>query len=130
MNGASLAFIGDAVMALYVKEHLIVSGYTKSKDLQQHSEKFLSAKGQADFVMHLLEQDYFDNDEMEIFLRGRNHKSATIPKNADVITYRLATGLEAVWGYYHLNNQTLKLEQIWEQYKNYIGQKYETISLR
>jgi len=130
MNGASLAFIGDAVMALVVKEYLIVSGYTKSKDLQQHSEAYLSAKAQAEFALYLLENNYFNEEEMNIFLRGRNHKSATIPKNSDVISYRLATGLEAVWGYFHIEKKVLELDKIWETYKKFVKEKHETISVR
>lgn len=130
MNGASLAFIGDAVMALYVKEFLIVSGYTKSKDLQQHSEEYLSAKAQAEFALYLLDNNYFNEEIMDIFLRGRNHKSATIPKNSDVISYRLATGLEAVWGYYHIEKNLFELDKIWEIYKKFVKEKHETISVR
>lgn len=130
MNGASLAFIGDAVMALYVKEFLIVSGYTKSKDLQQHSEEYLSAKAQAEFALYLLDNNYFNEEIMDIFLRGRNHKSATIPKNSDVISYRLATGLEAVWGYYHIEKNLFELDKIWETYKKFVKEKHETISVR
>ena len=130
MNGANLAFIGDAVLALYVKEHLLQEGNTKSKELQQLSEVYLSANGQAHFVKYLLEQEYFDQESYDVFLRGRNHKSATIPKNSDVTSYRLASGLEAVMGYYHLNNKVLELKQIWETYKKFVKDNYETISIR
>ncbi len=130
MNGAVLAFIGDAVMALHVKTYLVSNGYTKSKQLQQLSELFLSAKAQADFAKHCLEHDLFDETMLDIFYRGRNHKSNTIPKNSDVTTYRMATGLEAVWGYFYSNQETLALEEIWETYKTFIKEKHETISLR
>ena len=130
MNGSVLAFVGDAVMALYVKTYLVSSGYTKSKELQQLSELFLSASAQADFAKHCLEQGIFKENVLDAFYRGRNHKSGTIPKNSDVTTYRLATGLEAVWGYYYTNQETLALEQIWETYKTFIKEKHETISLR
>jgi ribonuclease-3 family protein len=130
MNGSVLAFVGDAVMALYVKTYLVSSGYTKSKELQQLSELFLSATAQAAFAKHCLEHDFFKENVLDAFYRGRNHKSGTIPKNSDVTTYRLATGLEAVWGYYFTNQETLALEQIWETYKTFIKEKHETISLR
>lgn len=130
MNGAVLAFIGDAVMALYVKEYLVSCGYQKSKELQTMSEWFLSAKAQAEFAKHCLEHQLFDEQALDIFHRGRNHKSTTIPKNSDVITYRLATGIEAVWGHYHVQKDVLKLERLWETYKRFIKEKHETISLR
>jgi ribonuclease-3 family protein len=130
VNGSNLAFIGDAVLALVVKEHLINEGYTKSKELQQLSEQYLSANAQAGFAKYLLEIDYFNAEEHAIFLKGRNHKSATIPKNSDVVSYRLASGLEAVFGYYHLNTKVLELNRIWETYKKFVRENYETISIR
>jgi ribonuclease-3 family protein len=130
MNGATLAFIGDAVMALTVKEYLVNCGYTKSKQLQQLSVQFLSAKAQASFAKYCLANELFDEEILAIFHRGRNHRSATIPKNSDVVSYRLATGLEAVWGYYHMNHNMLKLDELWETYKKFVKENHETISIR
>lgn len=130
MNGATLAFVGDAIMALTVKEYLVNSGYTKSKQLQQLSVLFLSANAQAEFAKHCLANKLFDEETLDIFHRGRNHRSATVPKNSNVTNYRLATGLEAVWGYHHMNHNVLKLKELWETYKNFIKEKHETISLR
>lgn len=130
MNGATLAFVGDAIMALRVKEYLVSCGYTKSKQLQELSVLFLSAKGQASFAKHCLTNELFDEETLAIFLRGRNHRSATVPKNSDITSYRLATGLEAVWGYHHMNRNLLKLDELWETYKKFVKENHETISLR
>lgn len=130
MNGSTLAFVGDAAMALTVKQYLVECGYTKSKQLQQLSVLFLSAKAQAAFAKYCLSHELFDEETLDVFHRGRNHRSHTIPKNSDVTSYRLATGLEAVWGFLHINHNMLKLDELWETYKKFVKENHETISLR
>ena len=130
MNGSTYAFIGDAVMALWVKTYLVELGYRKSDELQRLSVLFLSAKAQAAFAQHCLDQALFSNEVHAVYLRGRNHKSVSMAKNTDVITYRIATGLEAVWGYLYLEKQENNLREIWEEYKNFVKEKHETIFIR
>jgi ribonuclease III family protein len=79
---------------------------------------------------YLLEQFPLSSEELEMFKRGRNHKSDTIPKNADVQTYRLATGLEAVWGYLYLTDNQQRLAQLWDIYKTFAEENYGTIYIR
>ena len=95
-NGTTLAFIGDAVMTLWVRELLVSKGYQKPNDLQKLTSKYVSAKAQAYYLTQLIDKNYFDENELEIIKRGRNAQTKTIAKNADVITYRLATGFEGV----------------------------------
>ena len=61
------------------------------------------------------------DDEKDIVRRGRNAKSATMPKNADVTDYRLATGLEALLGYLFLNGNTKRISELF----SYVLEKYE-----
>ena len=103
--GHVLAYLGDAVLSLMVREYLVSLGYSKSKDLQEKSVQFVSAKAQAHFVESLLKISYLTEEELEIYKRGRNHKSNTIPKNTDVVVYRKATGLEALFGYWFLRKE-------------------------
>ena len=114
-NGTTLAFIGDAVMTLWVRELLVSKGYQKPNDLQKLTSKYVSAKAQAYYLTQLINKNYYDENELEIIKRGRNAQTKTIAKNADVITYRLATGFEAIVGYYHLTNQCGKLEKLWNE---------------
>ena len=130
MNGTVLAYLGDAVMALWTKEYLVELGYTKSKDLQQLSERYLSANAQSDFMISLLDQDVLTPDELSIYHRGRNTKTDTIPKNSDVFSYRVATGLEALWGHLYVSNQHARLREIWDLFKTHVRSKYDTIPLR
>lgn len=114
-NGTTLAFIGDAVMTLWVRERLVKQGYQKPNDLQKMTSRYVSAKAQANYLTKLIEKDYFNEEELAIIKRGRNAQTKTIAKNADVITYRLATGFEAIVGYYYLTNQCGKLENLWNK---------------
>ena len=116
-NGTSLAYMGDAIMSMFVREKLLSDGYQKSKVLQKKSEAWVSAKAQAHFVEKLEEQGFFTVDEHAIYMRGRNTHSQSKAKNADVITYRKSTGLEAVFGYLYLTKQTERLEELWQAIK-------------
>ena len=77
---------------------------------------YVSAKAQAAFIHHLLDQDILTEQEMTYFKRGRNAKTHSIAKNADVNTYRYATGFESFWGYLYLNEETERLEELWKMF--------------
>ena len=113
-NGTTLAFIGDAVMTLYIREKLVKQGYQRPNDLQKMTAQYVSAKAQANYLTALIDQGFFNEDELEIIKRGRNAQTKTIAKNADVITYRLATGFEAIIGYYYLTGNASKIPEMWE----------------
>lgn len=117
LNGSTLAFIGDAVLSLWVREYLVSLGYTKANDLQKKSIIYVSANAQAKFMLSLLEDNFLNEEEMQIYLRGRNHKSSSKAKNADVVSYRIATGFEALIGYWHLNQNETRLRQVWDRLK-------------
>lgn len=113
-NGTSLAYIGDAVMSLYVREMLLTKGYQKPDVLQKKSVAWVSANAQAYFLMTLKEQEFFTDEEWKIVLRGRNTNISSKAKNATVQTYRLSTGFEALFGYLYLNKQEDRLKEIWQ----------------
>lgn len=117
MNGVTLAFIGDAVMSLKVREYLVAKGCQKTDVLQKRSVRWVSAKAQASFLRKLQDQAFFTEAETDIILRGRNANTGTKAKNADIITYRLSTGFEALWGYLYLGGQSERLEELWEAVK-------------
>lgn len=117
MNATSLAYIGDAHMSLYVREYLLSLGYQKPKDLQVKSTHYVSAKAQAYYVSKLMGNAFFTDQELEIIKRGRNASTVTKAKNADVMTYRLSTGFEALWGYLYLTHEIDRINEIWEVVK-------------
>lgn len=113
-NGLSLAFLGDAEMSLRVRTMLVVNGCQRPNKLQKESVKWVSAKAQAKFLKALSEMNFFNEDEKQIILRGRNAKSETTAKNTDVATYRLSTAFEAVWGYLYITKKYERLDELWE----------------
>jgi len=123
LNGSTLAFVGDAILSLYVREYLVKLGLTKTKELQERSILFVSANAQAKFIHKLIEDKFLSENETKIFLRGRNHKSDTKAKNADIVTYRQSTGFEALLGYLYLTDNHVRLNEIWEEMKNTIDQE-------
>lgn len=125
LNGRVLAYIGDSVMALKVKEYLVLKGITKAVVLQKESVRYLSAKNQAAIMKYLLSIDFLDDDEMKIYLLGRNYKSQSVAKNADIVSYRISSGYEALWGYLHLNGKYQRLEELWLKSQEYVEASYE-----
>ncbi|MGH2119297.1 Mini-ribonuclease 3 [Aerococcus sp. L_32] len=106
LSGLTLAYLGDASWEVVVRDHLVESGLTKPKDLHKAATEFVSAKGQALLIEAMqAEEGFLTEDEMTIFKRGRNAKSHTSAKNADIHTYRIATGFEALMGFAYLNDQ-------------------------
>ncbi|HEM3489123.1 TPA: Mini-ribonuclease 3 [Streptococcus suis] len=112
INGIALAFEGDAVYSMYVRRHLIFKGLTKPNQLHGEANKYVSAKAQASLISALLEAQLLTEKEEEIYKRGRNANSHTKAKNADVVTYRMSTGFEAVLGYLHMTEQMERLDEL------------------
>lgn len=109
-----LAYLGDTVYESYIREYLIKeNNQRKVNDLHKRAIKYVKAKAQAD-IIHEIEKDLTD-EERRIYKRGRNQKSNTSPKNADIIDYKHATGFEALIGYLYLNNESDRLKYIIEK---------------
>ena len=111
LNPLQLALIGDGVYELFIRNTIL------SNNLELSAHKihvmaigYVKAKSQS-IIMHEIEDKLTEN-ESYIFKRGRNAKSATVPKNADVRDYRMATGFEALIGYLYLIGDTERLKFI------------------
>lgn len=114
-SGRTLAFLGDAVWSLVVREYLIKKGEGKGKMLQKESISFVSAKAQASFYESLHQSNFFSEEEEEIFHRGRNSNTGAVPKNTDVQVYRMSTGFEALIGALHLRSQDERIQEIFKE---------------
>jgi ribonuclease-3 family protein len=114
-NALVLAYIGDSIYDIYVREYLVKNTALKPDLLQKESSKYVSAKGQALFLSKLLEDNVLNEKELDIMRRGRNHKVGHHPKNVDITTYKKATGLEAVIGFLYLEKDYEKLNEILER---------------
>jgi len=112
LNATTLAFVGDAVFSLQIREYLVMQGHQKPNTLQKRSVLYVSAKAQARFLKYFIDNNILSDEELGIVKRGRNSKTQTIAKNADVITYRNSTGFEALWGYLYLSKQEARLIEL------------------
>lgn len=104
ISSNSLSFIGDAVFTLYVRNYFVSNNYQSSKSLQALCNGYNSAKGQSKVFNRLNDENFFNEKELEVYKRGRNHISH-IPKNGDLLTYETASGLEAICGYLYLTDK-------------------------
>lgn len=112
LNGVALAYLGDAVYEPFVREHLLDRGLVRPNQLQRAATNFVSAKAQAACINGMEAQKVLTDTEWEYFKRGRNAKSYTHAKHTDVVTYRISTGFEALFGYLKLTQQDARISQL------------------
>lgn len=112
MNGLSLAYIGDAIYELEVRQHLLSLGLTKVNDLQKCSKHYVSAKAHAALFDLMITDNLLTDTELIYFKRGRNAKSHTKAKNTDVVSYRVSTGVEALFGFLYLSQQHDRIQSL------------------
>ncbi|MBB6734916.1 Mini-ribonuclease 3 [Cohnella zeiphila] len=105
-----LAYIGDAVFEVYVRQHLIASAARKPHELHRAATRYVSAAAQAKLLQRWM--PLLTEEEADIARRGRNSKSGQAPKNADPVDYRHATGLESLVGYLYYRGERDRLEQL------------------
>ncbi len=110
-NPLSLAFIGDSIYENHVRERLILS-YPNMlpKDLHIKAVCYVKASSQSRIISGI--KDTLNEDELYIYKRGRNTKSHTVPKNANLLDYRRASGFEALVGYLYLIGKEKRLGEI------------------
>ena len=100
----TLAFIGDGIFDLIIRTVIVERANQTPNKLHNKKAAIVKAATQARMGEALL--DVFNEEEADIYRRGRNAKSYSTAKNASVTDYRKATGLEAVMGYLYLKSQT------------------------
>ena len=105
-----LAYVGDAVFELFVRSYLVAKGDSKVNTLHNEAAKLVRASSQADLLQRL--DSLLSEEEKEIARRGRNAKSGSVPKNADVVIYRISTGFEALIGYLFLTRKEQRIIEL------------------
>ena len=110
LSPLTLAFIGDTVFDLLVREKIISEANRPANDLHALAVKKVKASAQAGFAEALL--PYFTAEETAVFKRGRNAKAGHIAKNATTKDYHMATGLEAVFGWLYLNGDLQRIKYL------------------
>lgn len=103
-SALALAYIGDGVYDLIIRTMILDRGNSKVKEFHKMASSIVKAGAQAELARAI--QDELSEEESAVFRHGRNAKSATSAKNASVVDYRVATGLEALMGYLYLCGQT------------------------
>ena len=106
----TLAFIGDGVYELFVRSRIVGHTNAPAGKLHKLCVKYVKAGAQAEAMKAIM--DILTEEEMWIYKRGRNAKSPTVPKNADVTEYRLATGFEALIGYLYLEGRETRIAEL------------------
>jgi len=113
LSPLTLAFIGDCIYDLVIRTIVVEQGNAPVNKLHKRVAGYVKAPSQME-IYHLI-QDELTEEEQAIFKRGRNAKSYTSAKNASIVEYRNATGLEALVGYLYLDkkfNRVLELMHI------------------
>ncbi len=110
MSPVVLAFVGDAVYSLYVREKLCLSAAVGTGELQRRSVRFVSAHGQNELLDRI--RPRFTEEEEDIFRRGRNAKKGTRSKSATVAEYNRSTGFEAVLGFLYITGQIGRIDEL------------------
>ncbi|WP_084778374.1 Mini-ribonuclease 3 [Saccharibacillus sacchari] len=105
-----LAYIGDAVFEVAIRQYLIGHSNLRPHHLHREATKFVSAGAQARMLFRI--ESLLTEEEADMVRRGRNAKSGSVPKNADVLEYRHATGLECLAGYLYYSGRVGRLEEL------------------
>lgn len=121
MQALALAYIGDSIYDIMSREYVMKNHLGKINDLHRTVSTLVSARAQASFMKDILENNILTDIEESIYIRGKNQKNNSKAKNASIIEYKLATGLEAVFGYLYLEKNFERLEEMF----NYIINLYE-----
>lgn len=107
---AALAYLGDAVIEVWVREHLVRSGLPGSRELNSAALSYVTAPSQAEAMKKIL--PLLDEEEASIFRRGRNIGHTNLPRHATMAEYRAATGMEALMGWLYVNRRAERIDEL------------------
>ena len=112
INSLVLAYLGDSVYELLIREHFIKTGINKVNNLQTKVTNYVSAKAQAKYINYLMENNILTSDEIDVVKKGRNAKVFSHPKNTDILTYKWATALECLFGYLYVIEDKERINEL------------------
>ena len=108
----ALAYMGDCIFDLCVREYLLKQANMPANKLHQKSKALVNATSQSKMYKSLI--DMVSEEEKAILKRGRNANSNTKAKNATMIDYKNATGLEALFGYLYLKGEQQRINELFK----------------
>lgn len=119
LNPLSIAYIGDCIYELYIRNYMLKKyGVINSYKLHREVIKHVNAKAQKEAYFKI--REFLSDEEANYFKKGRNTKVKTIPKNALLSDYKIATGFETIIGYLYIMKNFERLDFIINQILNYI----------
>ena len=128
MNPLVLAYLGDGIFEVYVREYLIVEKEIVKPDLlQKEAIRYVSAKAQAAFMQEAMCNEWVDEHEISIYKRGRNAKNTRTMKNTSVVTHNQSSGFEALIGHLYLLKKTERIEELFELYKKFVNEAVDKV---
>ena len=110
LSCAALAYLGDSVLELCVRDHLVRSGLSTAAHLNEAARQYITAPAQAQVVQRIL--PILTEQEAAVFRRGRNNIHANVPKRASVSEYRAATGMECLFAYLYLTENQTRIDEL------------------
>jgi ribonuclease III family protein len=110
INTTALAYIGDGVYEIFVRKLMVTRGWVAADHLHRETVKYVRAESQAYAIKKIM--DMLTPEEQDLIRRARNRKSVTKPRNADPVSYKMATAMEALIGYLFLTDQNDRIEEI------------------
>ncbi len=128
LNALALAYMGDAVLEIAIREYLLQTGRVKPNVLHREATHYVSAKAQAMVIRQMMDEAFFTEEEMAVLKRGRNAKSGSVPKNTDVQTYHYSSAFEAVLGFLYLTKQQERQEQVIQYAIQLVENKREEVA--
>ena len=112
MSPLALAFVGDSVYDLFVREHLLCEANRQANKLHSEAVKMVKAQAQAQAYKKIA--SVLTEEENDIFRRGKNSSHLNIPKSASPLEYKTATGFEAIFGYLHLSGNKERIIELFD----------------
>ena len=106
----ALAYIGDGIYDLIIRSLVVAKGNTRAGELHRRTSQIVKAHTQAEMIDVLLPR--LNEEEADVYRRGRNAKSPTMAKNATMTDYRKATGFEALMGWLYLRDEFARLVEL------------------
>ena len=109
-NGESLAYLGDAIYELKVRQYVLAKGIQDVNKLHKEAIKYTSGEAQAKIVLDYLKRELLSEEELSYYKRGRNSHHSKNRRNIKVSEYKMATGFEALIGYLAMSNNYARID--------------------
>jgi ribonuclease III family protein len=106
----TLAYVGDAVYELFVRQRLLELGKVRVNDLHRSAVRYVRANGQARALAALMPS--LTEQEQDVARRGRNAKSHSAPKGSDPAEYAASTAFETLVGFLYLSGRSERLSEL------------------